>query len=221
MTASRLSNKLKILLISKLHIFYISQADQICYSVLCVFSYVAAGSDKRKPILMQHQKKSRTEAVQVQVQDPSSTDSKTTKTQQIPTTKPSEIPNPDQSTKKLVDIGKSASVENRPKPPIPARQPSVCSSPPPTEPPKMKPPQLAETVKRTQSLSGTARGPPPPIPARSGSIQYSSPPQSRNVIKRQNTLNSAMPVCKPETPPEFFIPTRRGSMTRQQSTPNK
>jgi hypothetical protein len=175
---------------------------------------------------MQHQKKIRNEAAntqaQVQVQETeSSIKSENVKNTSVPTTT-TVTTTSTQSTTKLGEVGKSESID-RPKPAIPARKQSsvVCSSPPPTEPPKIKPPQLSEAVKRTQSLSAsTTRGPPPPIPARSGSIQYSSPPQSRNVIKRQNTLNSAMPPCKPEQPPEFFIPTRRGSITRQQSSPS-
>lgn len=102
-------------------------------------------------------------------------------------------------------------------PSLPARKPSLPSStsPPECEPPKVKPPQLAEAAKRTQSVTVPTRGPPPPIPARSGSVQY--PTSSTRQMRRQNTINSSMPSCTPQAPPEFYIPQRRGSITRQQS----
>lgn len=202
------------------------QADQICYSVLCVFSYVAAGTDPKKSPLMQQR-----HAPQVQQQQ-----------QQSPKAQPTHLPQ--QSAAKLQTIiSKPAAPQQMPiqvplkqagqpvpvvtetvqplqkVPSIPERKPSSpsSSSPPPTEPPKMKAPQLSETVKRAQSV--TVRGPPPPIPARSGSVQYSTvpTPQTRP-IRRQNTMNSAMPSCTPQAPPEFYIPQRRGSITRQQSS---
>jgi hypothetical protein len=62
------------------------------------------------------------------------------------------------------------------------------------------------------------RGPPPPIPARSGSVQYPNvPTQQTRPVRRQSTINSSMPTCTPQPPPEFYIPQRRGSITRQQS----
>ena len=36
---------------------YTKQADQICYSVLCVFSYVAAGTEQKKQLVAQEQAK--------------------------------------------------------------------------------------------------------------------------------------------------------------------
>jgi hypothetical protein len=120
-------------------------------------------------------------------------------------------------------------------PAVPARRSSTTtattstvvaiSSPPASDPPKMKAPQLSEAAKRAQSVVTTNRTP-PPIPARSGSVQYSnvpqaalssSPPQTRPV-RRQQTLNSAMPTVIPQAAPEFYIPQRRGSITRQQSS---
>lgn len=108
-------------------------------------------------------------------------------------------------------------------PNIPARKTSIPSatsppsttSPPSSDPPKVKPPQLAEISKKTQSVSVSTRGPPPPIPARSGSVQYPTFPTQ---LRRQSTINSAMPSCTPQAPPEFYIPQRRGSITRQQSS---
>jgi hypothetical protein len=64
------------------------------------------------------------------------------------------------------------------------------------------------------------RGVPPPIPARSGSVQYPQPPSQPQIrpVRRQQTLNSAMPPVIPQAAPEFYIPQRRGSITRQQSS---
>lgn len=105
-------------------------------------------------------------------------------------------------------------------PNIPARKPSLTStSPPSSDPPNVKPPQLAEGAKRTQSVTVPIRGPPPPIPARSGSVQYPTvPTQQTRPVRRQSTINSAMPTCTPQPVPEFYIPQRRGSITRQQSS---
>lgn len=111
-------------------------------------------------------------------------------------------------------------------PSVPERKPSLTQpiSPPststttPSEPPKVKAPQLAETGKRAQSVA-VGRGPPPPIPARSGSVQYPTIiTQQTRPMRRQSTINSAMPSCTPQPPPEFYIPQRRGSITRQQSS---
>lgn len=105
-------------------------------------------------------------------------------------------------------------------PSIPARTSST--SPPSSDPPKVKPPQLSsDTPKRTQSVIVPTRGTPPPIPARSGSVQYSQPPTQHPIhpMRRQQTMNSAMPAgIIPSAAPEFYIPQRRGSITRQQSS---
>lgn len=107
-------------------------------------------------------------------------------------------------------------------PVVPPRKPSLPSStsPPASEPPKVKPPQLTEGgVKRTQSV--ISRGAPPPLPPRrSDSVQYQTIPtqQQTRPVRRQSTINSAMPSCTPQPPPEFYIPQRRGSITRQQSS---
>lgn len=101
-------------------------------------------------------------------------------------------------------------------PSIPARKPT---SPPSSDPPKVKAPQLSsDASKRTQSVIVRT---PPPIPARSGSVQYSQPPTQNPVhpMRRQQTMNSAMPAgIIPSAAPEFYIPQRRGSITRQQSS---
>ena len=148
---------------------------------------------------------------------------------QAPISKPSQSspsqPKPVQVP--LKQAGQSVPVKSEPVQPqtqqklptVPARRPSVPSSPLPasSEPPKMKAPQLSEATKRTQSV--VVRGnAPPPIPARSGSVQYHQPPSQTRPIRRQQTLNSAMPPVIPQQAPEFYIPQRRGSITRQQSS---
>lgn len=205
------------------------QADQICYSVLCVFSYVAAGSDHKKSPLMQQK-----HAPQPQIQQQQQTPVKVLQTHlpQQPTaklqtiiSKPAQVP-PKPVQVPLKQAGqpvpvKAETVQPPQKlPTIPARKPSLTSStsPPACEPPKVKPPQLAEATKRTQSVT-VPRGPPPPLPPRSGSVQYPTvPTQQTRPIRRQSTINSAMPSCTPQAPPEFYIPQRRGSITRQQSS---
>jgi hypothetical protein len=110
-------------------------------------------------------------------------------------------------------------------PSVPARKTSLTQPvlPPSTstvsEPPKVKAPQLVESTKRAQSIAVSSRGPPPPIPVRSGSVQYPMvPSQQTRPMRRQSTINSAMPACTPQPPPEFYIPQRRGSITRQPSS---
>lgn len=194
---------------------------------------MAAGSDHKKSPLMQHK-----HAPQPQIQQ---------QQQQTPTSKAQQTHIPQQSTAKLQTIiSKPGQVSPKPvqvplkqagqpvpvkaeavQPPqklpvVPPRKPSLPSStsPPASEPPKVKPPQLTEGggVKRTQSV--IARGVPPPLPPRrSDSVQYSTiPTQQTRSVRRQSTINSAMPSCTPQPPPEFYIPQRRGSITRQQSS---
>lgn len=222
------------------------QADQICYSVLCVFSYVAAGSDgkraiaspnmhhKHQPPVQQHHSskvqqtqhlpQQSTPKLQTIISKPNQ--SQPQQQQQI-IQKPVQVP--------LKQAGQSVPVKTEtvqpptqqpPKlPAIPARRSSSTTTPPTTEPPKIKPPQLAETSKRAQSVSTTRA--PPPIPARTGSISYPNVPpsvtpsmtqQQVRPVRRQNTLSSAMPPVIPQAAPEFYIPQRRGSITRQQSS---
>ncbi|CRK91266.1 CLUMA_CG004945, isoform B [Clunio marinus] len=210
-------------------------ADQICYSVLCVFSYVAAEADPKKSPLMQHRQGKSQPQIQQQQQIPTAKVQQTHLPQQVTPklqtviSKPGQIIPPKPVQVPLKQAGqpvpvKAEAVQPQPKqvPNVPARkpsQPSSTSPPPSSEPPKVKPPQLADAAKRTQSINVPNRGPPPPIPARSGSVQYPSvPSQPNRPIRRQSTINSAMPTCTPQPPPEFYIPQRRGSITRQQSS---
>lgn len=209
------------------------QADQICYSVLCVFSYCAAGNDHKKSPLMQQKHSHGQPQIQQQQQTPAAKvqqhlpQQPTAKLQTIiskpgqTTVPPKPIQVPLKQAGQPVPVKSPEAVQPPQKlPSLPARKPSIPSStsPPASEPPKVKPPQLAETSKRTQSVIAPTRGPPPPIPARSGSVQYPTvPTQQTRPVRRQSTINSSMPSCTPQPPPEFYIPQRRGSITRQQS----
>lgn len=203
---------------------------------MCVFSYVAAGSDHKKSPLMQHKHAQAQPQIQHHQQQ---------QLQQAPTSKVQQIHLPQQTTNKLQTIiSKPGPTSPKPvqvplkqanqpvpvhaeavQPPqklpnIPARKPSIPSSTSPlsSDPPKVKPPQLSEAVKRTQSVT-TPRGPPPPIPVRSGSVQHPNiAVEPKRPVRRQSTINSSMPSCTPQPPPEFYIPQRRGSITRQQSS---
>lgn len=211
-------------------IVIVPQADQICYSVLCVFSYVAAGSDPKKSPLLQP--KYVPTQPQLQQQSPATSKVQQTHLPQQPTAKlQTVISKSAQGTAKPIQVPLKQAGQPVPvmapepvQPPqklpnIPARKPSLpqTTSPPSSDPPKVKPPQLADTGKRTQSVVVPTRGPPPPIPARSGSVQYPAQGPVRQ-MRRQSTINSAMPSCTPQAPPEFYIPQRRGSITRQQSS---
>ncbi|KAG5681528.1 hypothetical protein PVAND_010952 [Polypedilum vanderplanki] len=224
-------------------------ADQICYSVLCVFSYVAAGSDNKKAIASPHMQHRQTQPQQptksqhtTQHLPQQSTPklqtiiSKPNQSQQVTTTpKPIQVPLKQANQPVPVKTETVQPQQQQKLPAVPARRSSATtattttvssssSSPPPSsEPPKMKAPQLSEATKRAQSV--TVNRTPPPIPARSGSVQYPNVPQSASQpqqqvrpVRRQQTLNSAMPPVIPQAAPEFYIPQRRGSITRQQSS---
>lgn len=213
--------------------FY-QQADQICYSVLCVFSYVAAGSDPKKSSpLLQHKHAPSQPHVQQHHHQQQASKVQQTHLPQQPTTKlqtvvsksgqasPKPVQVPLKQANQPVPVKAEAVQPPQKLPSVPPRKTSIptSTSPPSSEPPKVKPPQLTESVKRTQSVSVPSRGPPPPIPQRAGSVQHpSTPTQQSRSMRRQSTINSAMPSCTPQPPPEFYIPQRRGSITRQQSS---
>jgi hypothetical protein len=205
--------------------------------VLCVFSYVAAGSDNKKAISSTHlqqrthiqsqshvQQSPKVQQTHLPQQPPSKLQTIISKPNQSQQSKPVQVP--------LKQAGqpvpvKTECVQPPQKLPVVPERKLSNTSPPSSDPPKIKAPQLTETSKRahsvtTSSTTTTTRGTPPPIPARSGSVQYSSVPQSMSQqvrpVRRQNTLNSAMPAITPQAAPEFYIPQRRGSITRQQSS---
>lgn len=197
-----------------------------------MFSYVAAGSDgsKKSPHMQQrhasHHPQQTPKAPQTQHLPQQASPKLQTiisKPNQSPPSQPKPVQVPLKQAGQPVPV-KSEAVQPPTKlPAIPARRTSVPStSPPSSEPPKIKPPQLSEAAKRAQSVTVTStRGTPPPIPARSGSVSYSQPPSQQQQIRpvrRQQTLNSAMPPVIPQAAPEFYIPQRRGSITRQQSS---
>ncbi|XP_070506182.1 MAP kinase-activating death domain protein isoform X4 [Chironomus tepperi] len=221
-------------------------ADQICYSVLCVFSYVAAGSDGKKVIASPHMHHKQQPQVQqyqpAKVQQTQHLPQQTTPKLQTIISKPnqSQPQQQQQIIQKPIQVplkqaGQPVPVkaetvqpptQQPPKlPAVPARRSSSTTTSPSSDPPKIKAPQLAESSKRAQSVSITRA--PPPIPARTGSISYpnvqpavtsSSSQQQVRPVRRQNTLSSTMPPVIPQAAPEFYIPQRRGSITRQQSS---
>lgn len=211
-----------------------------------MFSYVAAGSDGKKVIVSPHMhhkqqphgqqhQSSKVQQTQHLPQQPTpklqtiiSKPNQSQPQQQQVIQKPIQVPlkQAGQPVPVKTETVQPATQQQQPKlPAIPARRSSTTTSPPSSDPPKIKPPQLAETSKRAQSVSITRA--PPPIPARTGSISYPNVPPSVTTtssqqqvrpVRRQNTMNSAMPPVIPQAAPEFYIPQRRGSITRQQSS---
>lgn len=196
---------------------------------------MAAGSDNKKSPHMQHKQIHSSPSPQMQhkvqqtqhlPQQPiSKLQTIISKPNQSPPSQPKPIQVPLKQAGQPVPVKAETiqpTTQQQKVPSIPARKPSITStSPPSSEPPKMKAPQLSsEQGKRTQSVTVPTRGAPPPIPARSGSVQYSQPPSQHpnHPMRRQQTLNSAMPPIIPSAAPEFYIPQRRGSITRQQSS---
>lgn len=199
-------------------------ADQICYSVLCVFSYVAAGQEgQKKPLPFgpnsagggaaspkQHQTEPAPPSPKVQQshlpqQPVSKLQTVVGKPITVTTTSPPRTtPTPTTPTITTVTV----------KPQPPAR---------PAEPPKPKIPPRVQSQGSVQQ-----RGPPPAIPPRAGpmradSVQVSSSSGSAmRQLKRQISATSVAPVVTPQTPPAFVIPPQRqnskGSLSRQGST---
>lgn len=134
------------------------QADQICYAVLCVFSYVAAGPEKR---LQGRQSSSIFPTTQVPANEP-----------QPPITQEQEtlrLPSPQRQTpanSNSPEAGSVTPVGGPPSYPPPALPPGV---PPPAAPPGLK------SYSVPAQLPGVRPSKPPPIPSRNLNRQPSSP----------------------------------------------
>ncbi|XP_064556213.1 MAP kinase-activating death domain protein isoform X4 [Drosophila montana] len=191
-----------------------SMSDQICYSVLCVFSYVAAGQDQKKnPVV-----------ITPQIQDIHAQQKQ--KSQQK--TSVNNAPTATAATAAAAPARQS--VGNKPgnitiRHTVPIQKPTITMS---TVQPNAKLPQLPQLPPRIQSQtsqessscssSPTAKlrhgqqppGPPPAIPPRTGAIaragSMQSPP-SRHFV-RQASANSTPPQYTPQPPPPFVIPKR-------------
>uniref|UniRef100_A0A336KGN7 MAP kinase-activating death domain protein n=1 Tax=Culicoides sonorensis TaxID=179676 RepID=A0A336KGN7_CULSO len=216
-------------------------ADQICYSVLCLFSYLAAGQEFKKPLPFGPNTKTEQEKAQSSAQP-----SPKHQTEPVPPQSSPKIQNvhlPQQPVNKLQTVvgkpiiatpsvqqptivTKAQHVQPSSKPSIPERPASVSSS----EPPKMKAPVLPQRVQSQGSVgisTGTTRGPPPAIPPRTGNVPVRSDsvqiPERREMrqLKRQISATSVPPVVTPQAAPAFVIPPQRtnskGSLTRQGS----
>lgn len=142
-----------------LYVRLLFQADQICYSVLCVFSYVAAGVDRSN----QKRKQSALS------QSPGTSCLKPVSSQELSTPQspsPCIVPPPFSP-----EPGSVTPIGGPPKYPPPALPPGVA---PPAPPPGIKaiPAQLSSTVSPHVT--------PPPIPNRTippRQISISQPPQ--------------------------------------------
>lgn len=218
--------------------------DQICYSVLCVFSYVAAGQDhKKNPVVITEQIQE-LHSQQIQQSKSSQANSQKPPSSLVLTQKGPSQPLPQQPVSKLttVTVKTPPTTTNTPTRPnhLPSSRTIVTpSSPPPTtttsstatkasdhransQLPRV-PPRLPSQTS-TESNPSKPRGPPPAIPPRTGTIQRcesvqvggtSPQPASRKTFQRQASANAVTPQYKPQPPPLFVIPQRRSSLTRQ------
>lgn len=225
--------------------FNLFQVDQICYSVLCVFSYVAAGQDNKKNPVVITEQIQEIHSQQIQQKNSQATPQKPPSSLVLTPKTPSQ-PLPQQPASKLTTITVT-------KPAVPT---TTCSPIQPTTRPNHLPPsrtivttssttttstssspkqqsqqQLPKVPPRLPSQTSTEsnpskqpRGPPPAIPPRTGTMQRcesvqvggtSPQPAARKSFQRQVSANSITPQYKPQPPPAFVIPQRRSSLTRQ------
>lgn len=213
--------------------------DQICYSVLCVFSYVAAGQDhKKNPVVITEQIQE-LHSQQIQQKGSHSTPQKPPSSLVLTQKTPSQ-PLPQQPASKLTTTvtvkqptiptttttpAQSSTRSNH----LPSTRTVVTTTSPPTVTTSSTKTQLPKVPPRLPSQNSTEsnpskpRGPPPAIPPRSGTIQRcesvqvggSPQPATRKSFQRQASANAITPQFKPQPPPAFVIPQRRNSLSRQ------
>lgn len=225
----------------------LQKADQICYSVLCVFSYMAAGQEQKKSALPQKSQQSHTQQQmhqkqhnhqqhhQQQPQKTTQAQSKPTqhlpsqmKSQSIPMTQPhkpavavSTVQPKTSTTHTPTTASAQPSTALQKTPSLPTR-PSI------SEQPKPNLPQLPPRVQSQGSVA--SRGPPPAIPprnvatpgpVRSSSIQVpNASALNRPTLTRQTSANSIAPQCTPHPAPKFVIPQRQNSRTSMITGPH-
>lgn len=176
------------------------QVDQICYSVLCVFSYVAAGQDhKKNPVVIteqiqelhsqqiQHNKGShpiphkppsslaltQKNPTQPLPQQPASKLTTITVKPVVPTTSTT----PNQSTTRSNHLPSTRTVVTTSLPPTTSSSTTTTSSTAATKPlndQKTQPPKVPPRLpsqNSIESIASNSRGPPPAIPPRTGTIQ--------------------------------------------------
>lgn len=222
--------------------------DQICYSVLCVFSYVAAGQDhKKNPVVITEQiQELHSQQIQYhknchanQPKPPSSL----ALTQKNPTQ-----PLPQQPASKLTTITVKPVVPTTSTTPIqpstrsnhlPSTRTMVTTSPTTTttssstltktnsqktQPPKV-PPRLPSQTS-TESNPSKPRGPPPAIPPRPATIQRcesvqvtgSSPQPTTRNTFQRQASANAMTPQYKPQPPPAFVIPQRRSSLTRQNT---
>lgn len=208
--------------------YHSAMADQICYSVLCVFSYVAASRELKKkqgtlkpptspaihhkPVEKSEEKPFTNVTTVANIQSPAHAPvvvQQTSPSHSISkTTTVTEIPKSPVTSVEPLEPPKPASVSQKP---IPAERPSIPDRPdkiPPARPPQPHP----RIPARAPSLPN--RGPPPAIPPRIGvkseSMQITTQNAPRPLVK-QASINSIPPQCTPQPPPKFVIPQRQNS----------
>lgn len=220
---------------------YFLKADQICYSVLCVFSYMAAGQEQKKAAQLSPKPQQKNQPkLQTQPQPPqqkkqehlpsqNTTSPTITKPQQQPTQpKPQSVTikqtiQPQITTSAVQPPSQhptpvTASISTTQTRPIP----STSMTTKVTDQIKSKLPQLPPRVQSQSSV--TSRGPPPAIPPRSNvpppphrseSVQITSKSvePTGKALMRQTSVNSIPPQFTPQPPPKFVIPQRQNSRT--------
>ncbi|XP_002058054.3 MAP kinase-activating death domain protein isoform X8 [Drosophila virilis] len=197
-----------------------SMSDQICYSVLCVFSYVAAGQDQKKnPVVITPQIQDIHAQQKQKHQQKASVNNAPTATAAPTTTTTAAATATTAAPARQSAGNKPGNVTIRHT--VPIQKPTITMS---TVQPNAKLPQLPPRVQTQPSQessscssSPTAKlrhgqppGPPPAIPPRTGAIaragSMQSPP-SRHFV-RQASANSTPPQYTPQPPPPFVIPKR-------------
>lgn len=204
------------------------QADQICYSVLCVFSYVAAGQEQKKNFnpskaLPPQQQQQSTQSSVHQSASPQTRPSALTSSPM-----PSKQSHPQEKTPTqsvVIPVQKPAVTVAAVQPQPSATKsttagqstPNMQSRPSVTDETKTNLPQLPPRVQSQASVP--SRGPPPAIPprnnlpTRSTSIQVTSVGPNRPALTRQTSANMIPPQFTPQPPPKFVIPQRQPSRT--------
>ncbi|XP_033150266.1 MAP kinase-activating death domain protein [Drosophila busckii] len=208
-----------------------SMSDQICYSVLCVFSYVAAGQDQKKnPVVITPQIQD-IHAQQKQKQKQQTTAAATTTSsgsssrQQsgnitikhtVPMQKPTITMSTVQPLAKLpAAAAAAAAAATTAAATTTATVVSSAHGQLPQLPPRVPSQPSTESLASISSpppkvRSAAPPGPPPAIPPRTGAIARSGSVQvqpTRSFV-RQASANSTPPQYTPQPPPKFVIPKR-------------
>ncbi|XP_064073669.1 MAP kinase-activating death domain protein isoform X4 [Vanessa tameamea] len=217
-------------------------ADQICYAVLCVFSYFAAGHEQKKAILEQAARIQPTAAGNIEVPVTTRTQSSPQMDRQTSDIRVGEVPErrvpPDKQTRVLPDKprvlpeqpkqpdgsgvekrGRESSEggnidkrENREKSENTHTIAHRTESLPPRRPPPPAPPQTARLARAHSQASPPRPLDPPTIPPRPGGARTGPPPA---LPPRQQS--AAADICTSPRDSVSSSPVRRGTLSRQSS----